>query len=327
MVGACHNDSGSCVFEALPDGTPCAGLLEPDADDGGTCRDGVCHRQSMDTCSNRTCAVQSQCFETLACTVASGGCVSRPKLEGTPCNDGDPSTHSDRCIEGRCVGDPIVRPKFARLNEEACREVTSKASRYFADVPDVEDCKEQCRLDPECTAFTYGYHVCSVFGTLRITSPRPAAQDAQWMLEAASAVSTQYKLACFQKTSKDPMQTVLAERTLLALTICLLTVLPMLCLLAVNARPLYKSCRRLCDGGGTPPGEASSQLVKEGRGSIVVTDSPVVPIVDGLQAVDGCPTSEAKRIEESRSHDEQLMPAVTLPTDPRGEVQVARAFQ
>jgi len=237
-----------------------------------------------------------------------------------PCNDGDHGTHNDRCIEGRCVGDPIDGPTFTRLSEEACDEVTYNARRYFADVPDVEDCKEQCRLDPECTSFTYGYHVCSIFGTSRITSPRPGARGAQWMLEA-SAASTQYKLTCFQKTDKHPLKLTLEERTLMALTICLLTVLPMLCLVVVNRSPLYRSCRRLCIDGDS-----------EGRGRIVekdslVKDSPVVPIADGLLVADCYPTLEAKQVEESSSHGKQLVPPMVLPTDPRGEVQLSSAVQ
>jgi len=330
MVGACHNDTGSCVFEALPDGAPCAATSDPDADSQGTCRDGLCQREYTDPCSNTSCAAHGPCFETPVCTTESGGCVSTPKLEGTPCNDGDAGTHGDRCIEGRCVGDPVESPKFTRLSEEACHEVTGKARQYFADVPDVEDCKEQCRLDPECTSFTYGYHVCSIFGTSRIASPRPGALGRHWMLEATSSVRSQYELACFQKTEQRAVEPTAAERTLLVLTICLLTVLPMLCVVAVNRRPLYRSCRRLCDGGDAPSqtpaaGEASSKLVKEGKGSAVVTDSPVVAIVDGLSDADADPTLETKRAEESKENGKQTVP--TLPTDPRGEVQLPNAVQ
>ena len=54
---------------------------------------------------NNINCIQNDCYiNDGACDPPSGSCMSNPKPNGSPCNDGDSSTTSDSCTNGACAG-------------------------------------------------------------------------------------------------------------------------------------------------------------------------------------------------------------------------------
>ncbi len=92
--------TSTCVPRHRPDGVSCF--------DGNQCTAG-------DHCEGGTCvgapiicggSPPDQCHEVPTCD-PSRGCVSPPKANGAPCDDGDPCTGDDSCKLGVCGGTPI----------------------------------------------------------------------------------------------------------------------------------------------------------------------------------------------------------------------------
>eukprot|EP01063_Lacrimia_lanifica_P007604 TRINITY_DN1488_c0_g6_i1.p1 TRINITY_DN1488_c0_g6~~TRINITY_DN1488_c0_g6_i1.p1 ORF type:complete len:3347 (+),score=823.83 TRINITY_DN1488_c0_g6_i1:868-10041(+) len=97
----CDPGSGKCVERPL-DGVPCNdGSLDTVYD---TCVMGVCQKQLI--CRGRLCTPQNNC-NTVTCNGEQ--CIQKHKADGTECNDDNPSTLNDRCVDGVCVGvaDPL----------------------------------------------------------------------------------------------------------------------------------------------------------------------------------------------------------------------------
>lgn len=96
--GSCLGDGG-CAFPFLAD----AGC-----DDGNACTTG--DRCSGGTCQGtpRSCPAPGPCFGGAgACNPATGQCSFTAADAGTPCDDGNLCTHSDRCVDaGVCQGFP-----------------------------------------------------------------------------------------------------------------------------------------------------------------------------------------------------------------------------
>jgi hypothetical protein len=99
-TGVCDPATGRCSDPSKPDGTPCndgAYCTVADACDAGACV-GV----------SRDCgALAAPCHEG-RCDESADACVSRPRVDGTPCDDGDACTRTDTCVAGACSGsDPV----------------------------------------------------------------------------------------------------------------------------------------------------------------------------------------------------------------------------
>ncbi|HWV39586.1 MAG TPA: hypothetical protein VN033_14045 [Vulgatibacter sp.] len=97
--GTCDPNEGACVGVPLADGTSC-----DDGDScttGDSCRAGVCTSGAPKDCSG----FDSACA-TGACDPAQGACVAVPKPSSTLCDDGDPCTLGDFCLDGYCRGVP-----------------------------------------------------------------------------------------------------------------------------------------------------------------------------------------------------------------------------
>lgn len=64
------------------------------------------------SCINEICCITKSCDDGNSCTIDScnisgnGTCTNVPGNEGTSCDDGDPLTENDICIEGTCTGYP-----------------------------------------------------------------------------------------------------------------------------------------------------------------------------------------------------------------------------
>ena len=71
---------------------------------GDKCTNGVCAGEAK--CKNVICPVTDPCREASECNPVTGACaeVGSPKPDGTPCNDGKPTTTKDTCLGGTCVG-------------------------------------------------------------------------------------------------------------------------------------------------------------------------------------------------------------------------------
>jgi hypothetical protein len=95
---ACDPADGSCDYVPLADDTPC--------DDGDACTQvdgcvaGACLGASPVDCGPSP----GSCHEAPTCDGASGSCVDVLSALGTPCDDGNPCSAPDGCVEGQCVG-------------------------------------------------------------------------------------------------------------------------------------------------------------------------------------------------------------------------------
>ena len=103
---ACTADScipaQGCVYVSVPPGSTC--------DDNDACTHG-------DTCVNGTCqgaptvcAAPDQCHLAGTCDPLSGTCTNPPAPDGTTCNDGNPCTVADHCVNGVCAGTTVGVP-------------------------------------------------------------------------------------------------------------------------------------------------------------------------------------------------------------------------
>ncbi len=103
---ACTADSCvpamGCVYTPVPNGAAC--------DDGSVCTtgdvcvSGTCHGAPV------VCAAPDQCHVGGTCDPVSGACTYSPKPNGTACNDGNPCTANDVCVNGVCKGTAGVIP-------------------------------------------------------------------------------------------------------------------------------------------------------------------------------------------------------------------------
>eukprot|EP00049_Salpingoeca_infusionum_P002869 m.60739 g.60739 ORF g.60739 m.60739 type:complete len:3550 (+) comp11834_c0_seq1:480-11129(+) len=97
VSSACDYMTGKCVDTVSDDGTLCDDLNELTT--GDQCLDGTCTGQpvcEVIICMNKTCHAEPTCSD--------GNCNYRALDDGTPCDDGDPSTGQDSCELGVCVG-------------------------------------------------------------------------------------------------------------------------------------------------------------------------------------------------------------------------------
>jgi RHS repeat-associated protein len=96
-AGVCDAATGICSNPPKPDGTSC--------DDGNACtQTDSCHAGAC-VGSNPLACGEDQCHLAGTCNPATG--CSRPKPDGTSCNDGNNCTRYDVCGAGSCQGTPI----------------------------------------------------------------------------------------------------------------------------------------------------------------------------------------------------------------------------
>lgn len=94
LAGTCDPATGVCTNPLAPDGTSC--------DDGNICTESsTCQAGVCSGAIPRPCSTANPCFD-VACIPAFGGCVTIPKPDGTPCDDGNPETVGDVCTDGVC---------------------------------------------------------------------------------------------------------------------------------------------------------------------------------------------------------------------------------
>ncbi|HET8539220.1 MAG TPA: hypothetical protein VFL83_05050 [Anaeromyxobacter sp.] len=91
-------------------------------------------------CVGVVCAAPAPCHAPGACDPRTGGCVAAAEPDGTACDDGDPCTSEERCVEGACQpGTPLVcAPLDACHLAGACDPATGSCSAPPA--PDGTSC-------------------------------------------------------------------------------------------------------------------------------------------------------------------------------------------
>ncbi len=101
VVGVCEPTTGACQVEPRPDGTGCE-----DGDpctQGDRCQAGACAPGGAADCSHLDAGCRVG-----VCLADQGGCVARPRPDGTGCDDGQACTRGDACAGGDCIGEPYV---------------------------------------------------------------------------------------------------------------------------------------------------------------------------------------------------------------------------
>eukprot|EP00912_Choanoflagellata_sp_UC4_P000379 UC4_evm2s235 len=83
-----------------PDETVCNDENEQTTND--KCIDGEC--KGLDICKNVVCSNSLPCIS-LECF--QGQCIERKSTNGSPCDDNDPTTDNDVCVDGKCLGADI----------------------------------------------------------------------------------------------------------------------------------------------------------------------------------------------------------------------------
>jgi hypothetical protein len=99
-AGLCDPQTGACSNPAKQNGASCSdGNACTQAD---TCQAGVC------TGGNAvTCQALGQCYDVGTCDSGTGQCSHPKKADGTPCDDGNPATLNDTCLNGLCGGENL----------------------------------------------------------------------------------------------------------------------------------------------------------------------------------------------------------------------------
>lgn len=86
-----------CESSVPPDGTPC--------DDGNPCTEDDIYLGGFCGGTPKNCVALNDDCNRGVCDFDTGECIQAPRPEGTPCDDGNPATVSDRCDEkGTCRG-------------------------------------------------------------------------------------------------------------------------------------------------------------------------------------------------------------------------------
>eukprot|EP01060_Flectonema_neradi_P017206 TRINITY_DN2404_c0_g2_i4.p1 TRINITY_DN2404_c0_g2~~TRINITY_DN2404_c0_g2_i4.p1 ORF type:complete len:4233 (+),score=730.05 TRINITY_DN2404_c0_g2_i4:38-12736(+) len=98
--GECDPSTGSCQLKVKPDNSEC--------DDGNPdtvtdrCKSGTCF--GINRCHNITCSPLSSCHYAGVCNPSTGLCSNPKRQQGTSCDDNNPLTTNDRCVDGKCSG-------------------------------------------------------------------------------------------------------------------------------------------------------------------------------------------------------------------------------
>lgn len=180
--GTCHPVTGACMFVPRADGLACSSA--PNIAHDGNCSEGLCRRTILDKCLNKNCTMLAgSCLKQPTCDALTGDCIVGALPEGLACTDANKSTFNDMCIEGQCIGSDFEKPSFKKVADGFCADDGGNMlSRYFADTFDQDECQEQCAEDPACIAYSFGFHLCSIYGGARVAHPSRSLWGQLWVL-------------------------------------------------------------------------------------------------------------------------------------------------
>lgn len=103
VVGGCDVQTGMCLNDVSPDGSPC--------DDGDACtQDDACQAGQCVGANPVVCPPADPCSSVAACDPATGTCAVLVLDDGSACDDGNLCTTGDLCGGGTCSGDPVACP-------------------------------------------------------------------------------------------------------------------------------------------------------------------------------------------------------------------------
>jgi len=182
LGGYCHKGSGKCEYQTRPDGTYCNDGRPYTVED--RCEGGLCVGKEVNLCneSGIVCVAPNSCYKTPTCDGRTGTCPLAVMQEnGFLCDDGDPTTFNDTCIDGLCIGAPLAA-EFRTLGDGECSDRNRlQMARYTGDAVSEQDCQQVCLDDPQCRAFNYAFPSCSLWGTVRDRAPQSIGRDWTFM--------------------------------------------------------------------------------------------------------------------------------------------------
>lgn len=160
QAGQCLPGANMCDCQADMD---CVGFEDGDLCNGTlACIDSAC---AVDPATVVTCssAGLGQC-EASQCNSATGACEVSTKLDGVACDDGDPCTDTDVCVNGQCFGSAGSCDDGNPCTEDSCDEAGGCVNAPLSDVPceDGDECTgEGLCVEGECIG---GENVCGDCG-------------------------------------------------------------------------------------------------------------------------------------------------------------------
>ncbi|MGC4115450.1 MAG: M6 family metalloprotease domain-containing protein [Myxococcales bacterium] len=131
-TGAC--EACSVAAGAVVDGR-CSSVDSLPCDDKTPCTENDMCVQGVCKGTAKVCPPADGCNEAAVCEATTGLCMSKPKIDGTGCVDGDECTTIDSCVAGVCVGhDPrVCEPADACHLAGTCAPETGECSSPIAD--------------------------------------------------------------------------------------------------------------------------------------------------------------------------------------------------
>lgn len=169
--GSCQPGSGRCTYDVVPDGRYCDDGRPYTVED--QCVNGFCLGRAVDLCVDNkvVCTAPNECLRPGVCDPHTAACSLPVPLSTRTCDDKDSTTANDTCIDGICVGKPIMS-QFLTLGDGECSDKFGRRmARYIGDTPTEQECETVCLEDAQCRAFNYAYPSCSIWGTVRIRAP------------------------------------------------------------------------------------------------------------------------------------------------------------
>eukprot|EP00927_Polykrikos_kofoidii_P057274 TRINITY_DN51392_c0_g1_i1.p1 TRINITY_DN51392_c0_g1~~TRINITY_DN51392_c0_g1_i1.p1 ORF type:complete len:761 (-),score=95.72 TRINITY_DN51392_c0_g1_i1:248-2530(-) len=215
--GECYPPTGRCTYSYLPDGTPCNDFREYTVED--RCENGLCYGRYVDLCVDWgiVCKAPNVCYEPGTCDPKTGTCSEPTPVDYIQgCDDGDPVTNNDTCIDGICRGmynSSEMSIAFQTMGEGDCTDRDGvRMATYSGDVRDEAECRAACEGDPQCLAYAYLYPLCRIYGSVRTRAPIGSRTwaftvgdpDPAVVIETATrTVSGQKMTACRRKSYGD----------------------------------------------------------------------------------------------------------------------------
>lgn len=255
--GVCNPTTGFCDYQQVADWTYCDDGREYTVED--RCFDGFCLGQIADLCVERNvrCTTAGDCWDPGTCDPQSGQCGEAVPVSDRLCDDGDPLTQNDTCIDGVCVGHGISDVKFLTLGNGECSDRNGlRMAKYSGDVVDEAECEGLCRGDAQCMAYEYSFPLCSIYGTVRTRAPagrewvfEDAPQPSALIIETVKAATTGQRLSiCRRKgDQEDAVDTSIPGKINYEVAFAPILLVVFFALLTglFLARPLYNCTRRL----------------------------------------------------------------------------------
>jgi len=212
--GVCHPHSGSCSYTHAMNGYPCDDGREFTVEDG--CVNGFCLGRAVDLCLEQgmNCSDQlpNTCHAPGECDPQTGQCSLPVPLSNKVCDDSDPTTVQDTCIDGLCVGyarRDWYDQRFETLGPGQCADRSGRQTpSYSGDIASEPECEDLCKADRQCSAFSYAPPCCSLYGSIRTRPPVESRRPWSWQggslpvavrVEVAVTVKGQRESVCRKK--------------------------------------------------------------------------------------------------------------------------------